>query len=147
MDGESGDDSTSDDDEESKHEEKPKLRTKPEKAEVVIHYDKVMLSFSPPSSPTAEHGEGESYFPDAVTADVHQVPTPVQKLVKPLVGLIRAEADKALITAADDALVDHLHSMAVMLADAEVTLLFHPWNPYAQLPLEASLSWRPRVMG
>lgn len=150
VDSESEDDSTSvddaDDDEDSKPVEMPKRNAVPEKRLVVIPFERTILTFSPPSSPTSENGEANMYVDIAPRAKNDQAQTPVQSMATSLVDLIRNKANKALIRAAEDTLVDHLHYTAVTLAGHEAMLPPHSWNPQNQRPITPSLALNPRVM-
>ncbi|OAK95546.1 hypothetical protein IQ06DRAFT_352569 [Phaeosphaeriaceae sp. SRC1lsM3a] len=86
------------------------------------------------------------YVDIAPRAKNDQAQTPVQSMATSLVDLIRNKANKALIRAAEDTLVDHLHYTAVTLAGHEAMLPPHSWNPQNQRPITPSLALNPRVM-
>jgi hypothetical protein len=128
----------------------PIKKKKPAKQLVDIPYEKIIITFTPPGSPTSQKSEDESYFEEALAADTTQSPppTPVQAMVSCLLQLLAAkESDKSLIRAAEDVLINHLHSTAVTLSDVEAILPPNSWNPRTQRPITPSLALNNRVRG
>lgn len=112
-------------------------------------FEEIVITFTPRSSPTSEKGEKESYFDDSPAADTTQIPVPtaVQAMVSNFLHLLAAkEADKSLVRAAEDVLIDHLHN-AVTLSDVEAILPPYSWDPHSQRPRTPSLALNNRVRG
>lgn len=127
-----------------------KQKQKPAKKLVDFPNEKMIITFSPPSSPITEKALHESYFDHGPSSDIEQapVPTPVQSMVTYILDLLAARAsDKDHIRAAEDALISYLHTTAVDISDVEAILPPASWNSRKQRLLSPSLTLNPRIVG